>query len=231
MTPRRIWNLFLLRMSFIVTRLLKVPVHFGKPASMSIEPTTSCNLGCPECPSGLKQFTRPTGKIDMELHKKLLNQINKSVFYINYYFQGEPFLHPRFLDLIKEAKRSRIYTSTSSNVHFISPKKALEIVDSGLDRLIISIDGLTQKTYEQYRVNGKLSRVLQASQYLVEAKKERGSATPHLIFQFLAVKPNEHEIPKVFELASELQLYRNGRRFVHVQLFLKKPRASKNARK
>ena len=164
MTPRRIWNLFLLRMSFIVTRLLKVPVHFGKPASMSIEPTTSCNLGCPECPSGLKQFTRPTGKIDMELHKKLLNQINKSVFYINYYFQGEPFLHPRFLDLIKEAKRSRIYTSTSSNVHFISPKKALEIVDSGLDRLIISIDGLTQKTYEQYRVNGKLSRVLQASQ-------------------------------------------------------------------
>jgi len=206
MTLRRIWNLFLLRFSFLATRLLKVPVHFGKPASMSIEPTTSCNLGCPECPSGLKQFTRPTGKIDLGLHKKLLNQIDKSVFYINYYFQGEPFLHPRFLELIKEAKRSRIYTSTSSNVHFVNPKKALEIVDSGLDRLIISIDGLTQKTYEQYRVNGKLSKVLKASQYLVEAKKERGSSTPHLIFQFLAVKPNEHEIPQVFELASEMSI-------------------------
>ena len=79
-------------------------------------------------------------------------------------------------------------------------------VDYGLDRLIISIDGLTQKTYEQYRVNGKLSKVLKASKYLVEAKKERGSATPHLIFQFLAVKPNEHEIPQVFELASEMSI-------------------------
>ena len=66
--------------------------------------------------------------------------------------------------------------------------------------------GLTQKTYEQYRVNGKLSKVLKASQYLVEAKKERGSDTPHLIFQFLAVKPNEHEIPQVFELASEMSI-------------------------
>ena len=174
------------------------------PYSLSIEPTTACNLGCPECPSGLKQFTRPTGRLQLDLHKEMLNQLKRSVFYINYYFQGEPFLHPNFLELIREAKKHKIYTATSTNAHFIDEKKANDIIASGLDRLIISIDGLTQETYENYRINGKLEKVIEGTKHLIEAKKEQNSTTPHLIFQFLAVKPNEHEIPEVFKLGNEL---------------------------
>ena len=173
---------------------------------MSIEPTTACNLGCPECPSGLKQFTRPTGKLNLELHGKMIHQLKKSVFYINYYFQGEPFLHPQFLDLIIEAKKNKIYTATSTNAHFIDEKKAEEIVLSGLDRLIISIDGLTQATYENYRVHGTLTKVIEGTNHLLAAKKKLNSNTPHLIFQFLAVKPNEHEIPGVFKLGKEMNI-------------------------
>ena len=176
------------------------------PFSLSIEPTTACNLGCPECPSGLKSFTRPTGKLDLRLHQTMIQQLKRSVFYINYYFQGEPFLHPDFLDLIKEAKRNKIYTATSTNAHFIDKKKAAEIVDSGLDRLIISIDGLTQQTYENYRINGQLEKVLHGTRNILQAKKELGSKTPHLIFQFLAVKQNEHEISDVFRLGAELNI-------------------------
>lgn len=134
----------------------------------------------------------------------MLQQLSKSVFYINYYFQGEPFLHPQFLDLIQQAKKHKIYTATSTNAHFIDAKKAREIVASGLDRLIISIDGLTQATYENYRVHGKLEKVLEGTQHLLDAKKELKSQTPYLIFQFLAVKPNEHEIPQVFELGKKM---------------------------
>jgi radical SAM protein with 4Fe4S-binding SPASM domain len=178
--------------------------HRGMPFSLSIEPTTACNLGCPECPSGLKQFTSPTGKLNLELHDKMLEQVRRSVFYINYYFQGEPFLHPDFLQLIRAAKKHKIYTATSTNAHFIDEKKAEEIVESGLDRLIISIDGLTQATYENYRIHGKLEKVIEGTKHLIAAKKKTGSKTPHLIFQFLAVKPNEHEIPDVFVLGNEL---------------------------
>lgn len=176
------------------------------PFSLSIEPTTACNLACPECPSGLKKFTRPTGKLDLMLHRTMIQQLKRSVFYINYYFQGEPFLHPEFLDLIKEAKRNKIYTSTSTNAHFIDKKKATEIVGSGLDRLIISIDGLTQKTYENYRINGDLEKVLQGTRNILWAKEELRSKTPHLIFQFLAVKQNEHEISDVLRLGTELNI-------------------------
>lgn len=200
----RMVNLMLLRLSYYLSKWTKKNIHWGAPFSLSIEPTTACNLGCPECPSGLKQFTRPTGKLDLDFHENMLAQVSKSVFYINYYFQGEPFLHPQFLTLIKAAKKHRIYTATSTNAHFIDEKKAIEIVESGLDRLIISIDGLTQVTYENYRVHGKLEKVIAGTKHLIEAKKQLQSATPHLIFQCLAVKPNEHEIPAIFQLGKTM---------------------------
>ncbi len=202
----RFWNLMRLKVSFILSKITKNPKTSALPFSLSIEPTTACNLGCPECPSGLKKFTRPTGKLNLELNKKLLAQVKNHIGYINYYFQGEPFLNPDFLGLIKEADKHKIYTSTSTNAHFINDKNAEEIVKSGLKRLIISIDGLTQETYENYRIHGSLKKVLEGSKAMVEAKKKLKSKTPHLIFQFLAVAPNEHEIPEVFNLAKEMEI-------------------------
>lgn len=206
LTVRRFCNLITLAFSFSIFKWRKKGRHAGLPFSLSIEPTTACNLGCPECPSGLKQFTRPTGKMDLAVHEQILDQIASTVFYINYYFQGEPFLHPQFLDLIRAAKKRKIYTATSTNAHFIDAKKAEEIVASGLDRLIISIDGLTQATYEQYRVNGQLKKVIAGTEHILAAKKKQGSKTPHLIFQFLAVAPNEHEIEDVFKLGKEMEI-------------------------
>jgi radical SAM protein with 4Fe4S-binding SPASM domain len=203
---QRMLNLSHLGMTFLFQKWLKNGKAKALPFSLSIEPTTACNLGCPECPSGLKRFTRPTGKLSHQLHEKILDEVKSHVAYINYYFQGEPFLHPDFLELIRAAKKRRIYTATSTNAHFIDERKAEEIVRSGLDRLIISIDGLSQKSYEQYRVNGSLEKVLEATKLLVFAKSKLKSHTPHLIFQFLAVAPNEEDIPQLFDKAKELKI-------------------------
>lgn len=206
LTINRFWNLVKLYVTYQRARIFKKYDYQALPFAASIEPTTACNLSCPECPSGLKQFSRSTGKLGVEENKQMLRNIGKQLFYVNYYFQGEPFLNPNFLQLIKDAKRQRIYTATSTNAHFITEGNARDIVSSGLDRLIISIDGLTQETYEQYRKNGKLDKVISGTKALIEAKRKLNSSTPHLIFQFLAVKPNEHEIPKVFELAKEMEI-------------------------
>lgn len=201
---KRVGNLISLYTSFWLSRLFKKPIVFGAPFSMSFEPTTACNLGCPECPSGLKQFTRPTGKLEMEKHKAWLAQVSSTVFYINYYFQGEPFIHPQFLELIKEAKRHRIFTATSTNAHFIDGAMADQIVASGLDQLIISVDGFSQSVYESYRIHGHIEKVWSATAHLVHAKKMANSRTPKLIFQCLAVKPNEHEMGLIQDKATEL---------------------------
>lgn len=199
----RLWNLFLLRFSFVLGKYFKIPVVWGTPYAASIEPTTACNLGCPECPSGLKQFTRETGRLPVNDNRNMLNQIGSNLFYINYYFQGEPFLNPQFLELIKEANSRKIYTTTSTNAHFITDNKAKEIVESGLSRLIISIDGITQETYEDYRIHGQLEKVLKGTKAVVEAKKQAKSSTPHIIWQFLVTGKNEYEIPKLKKLTEE----------------------------
>lgn len=176
----------------------------GLPVSLSIEPTTACNLGCPECPSGLKIFSRETGNLNVENYKNWIDQTAKHLLYLNLYFQGEPFIHHSFFDLVKYAHKKKIYTSTSTNAHFLSEANAKRTVESGLDRIIISIDGTTQETYEQYRINGSLQKVIVGTKNLVEYKKLAQSNTPYIIFQFLVVKPNEHQLEDVKRLAQQL---------------------------
>ena len=176
------------------------------PISLSIEPTTACNLGCPECPSGLKQFSRDTGNLKAENFNRWLEQLAPTLSYLNFYFQGEPFIHNEILQFISKASSAGIYTSTSTNAHFITEKRATEIVQSGLDRILISIDGTTQEVYEQYRVHGTLQKVLDGTKHLVEARKNLKSKTPHIIFQFLVVRPNEHQIEEAKQLANEYKV-------------------------
>jgi radical SAM protein with 4Fe4S-binding SPASM domain len=77
-------------------------------------------------------------------------------------------------------------------------------VESGLDRLIISVDGTTQETYAQYRIGGNLETVLEGARNVVRWKKTLKSSTPLIIFQFLVVRPNEHQIDEIHRLAREI---------------------------
>jgi radical SAM protein with 4Fe4S-binding SPASM domain len=205
-TAKRLTNALLVYIGFYFSRLFKASSPWGMPISLSIEPTTACNLGCPECPSGLKQFSRDTGNLKAENFNRWLEQLAPTLSYLNFYFQGEPFIHNDILDFISKASQKGIYTSTSTNAHFITEKRAEEIVRSGLDRILISIDGTTQEVYEQYRVHGKLQKVLDGTKLLVEARKNLKSRTPHIIFQFLVVRPNEHQIEDAKHLANEYKV-------------------------
>ena len=140
----------------------------GLPISMSVEPTTACNLGCPECPSGLKNFTRPTGNLDPKLFENLIGNVKEHLTYLTMYFQGEPYINPHFNEMIGIASQEGIYTATSTNGHFLNRESAIETVKSGLGRLIISIDGIDQESYQKYRVNGQLSKVLEGVRILEE---------------------------------------------------------------
>lgn len=203
-TPQRIWNSLKVYTSFQISRLTNKVYHAGYPISISFEPTTSCNLRCPECPSGLRSFTRPTGMLEEELFKKTIDEMKSHLWYLVFYFQGEPYLNPKFLELTRYASSKRIYTATSTNAHYLNDENARKTVASGLDRLIISIDGTTQETYESYRVGGHLSKVIEGTKNIIKWKKELKSSTPHVIFQFLVVKPNQHQINDVKKLAKEL---------------------------
>ncbi len=203
-TPRRIWNASKVLSSFYITKWTGKPIQWGKPFTVSFEPTTACNLRCPECPSGLRSFTRSTGNLKEDFFRKTIDEIARDLMYLIFYFQGEPYINPGFLDMVKYAHQKGIYTITSTNGHFLNDENAKRTIESGLDRLIISVDGTTQEVYEQYRKAGKLANVLAGARNIVKWKKQLRSKTPHIIFQFLVVKPNEHQIPEIYRLAEEI---------------------------
>ena len=202
--PRRILNLIQVVVSFYYTRWRKKPSTWGMPFTLSFEPTTACNLRCPECPSGLRSFTRPRGNLSADFFRKTINDNYQHLLYLIFYFQGEPYLNPDFLQMVNYAHQKGIYTITSTNGHFMNDENARRTIESGLDRLIISVDGTSQEIYEQYRKSGQLETVLQGARNLVKWKKKLGSHSPHLIFQFLVVAPNEHQMDEVQELAAEI---------------------------
>ncbi len=204
LTIGRVLNAFKLRLSFWFSKVAKKERHWGMPMHISVEPTTSCNLRCPECPSGLRSFSRPTGMLQPQLLERIVNELHPTLASINFYFQGEPYLNTNLETMIAYAVQHKIYTAVSTNAHYLNAQRAEQTVKSGLHRLIISIDGNTQATYEQYRVGGQLEKVIDGTRAIIEAKKKLGSATPQIIFQFLVVKPNEHETDAILDRAKEL---------------------------
>ena len=204
MTVRRAANALALFTSFYLTKWLRRPIQWGLPMTISIEPTTACNLRCPECPSGLRIFSRETGNLKEDFFRATIDDLYKDLIYLIFYFQGEPYINPKFLEMVKYASDKGIYTITSTNGHFLNDENARKTIESGLDRMIISVDGTTQEVYENYRKEGKLETVLQGARNVVKWKKELKSSTPHIIFQFLVVKPNEHQIPEIYKLAKEI---------------------------
>lgn len=200
----KLWNAGKVLFSFYFSRIIGRPLMKGLPFAISVEPTTACNLGCPECISGLRAFTRQTGSIQTSFFRKVVDSMHETLIYLNFYFQGEPYLHKDLFDMIRYAADKGIYTSTSTNAHFLDDERARKTVESGLSRLIISIDGADQETYSQYRVGGDLSKVIAGTANLIRWKQSLGSHTPFVVFQFLVVRPNEHQVDKVRQIAASL---------------------------
>jgi radical SAM protein with 4Fe4S-binding SPASM domain len=142
--------------------------------------------------------------LEKSFFKKTIDEIHRELWYLIFYFQGEPYLNPDFLEMVRYASTKKIYTATSTNAHYLTEAMAKRTVESGLDRLIISIDGTTQDVYQQYRVGGNLEKVIAGAKNIVKWKKELKSKTPFVVFQFLVVKPNEHQLEAVKELARNI---------------------------
>lgn len=206
LTFKKIINGFLLRLSYYISKYIRIYIHWGKPESISIEPTNICNLNCPECSSGNNSMTR--SKLFL-LQNDFINSINQLSDYLSHlqlFFQGEPFLHPKIFEFISYATQKSIYTSTSTNGQFLTTEDCDKIVKSGLHRIVVSVDGTTQEVYEKYRVGGSLAKVTSGITNLVESKKRLKSKTPFIIMQFVVFSTNEHQIDDVKELAKSLKV-------------------------
>ena len=128
----------------------------------------------------------------LELYRKLLKETCKWIHTIQFFFQGEPLLNPHLPEMIHEARKRHIYTIVSTNAQSLTPSLAHKLIAAGLNRIIVSVDGLTEESYAAYRKGGNLLRALDGLKYLREAKTELRQHTT-IELQCLLLKSNEHE--------------------------------------
>ncbi len=175
------------------------------PHIVHVGVTTICNLRCPACPTGTKALDRPGQHLDFQVYRRMVDELRGSLLLMLFWDWGESLLHPRITDMIAYAKRSHIKTVLSTNASMPFDDQRLErLVASGLDVLMVCVDGLTQATHEKYRTGSKLSTVLDFGRRLAQTRQRLGVRYPVFEFRTLATQYNEPELPALLSLAEEV---------------------------
>ena len=193
LTRLRFTNALRCYASYALSRFGSVRFVHHAPLFVSVEPAAICQLRCPECPVGKHQQSKNNNSrsalISRESWQRTLFEVSKTAFVVQFYFQGEPLLNKDLPQMIREAHDVGLYSIVSTNAQALTPQMATALVVSGLDRIIISMDGLTEASYNAYRVGGSLEQTKAALRYLREAKGRK----PIIELQVLRLKTNERE--------------------------------------
>ena len=205
LTRSRFINALRCYASYALNRLGSARFVRHTPLFVSVEPSAVCQLRCPACPVGLRnneitELRHSDRLLKKDLWERILSQIKDSAWVVQFYFQGEPLLNKDLPLMIREAHDAGLYTIVSTNAQAMTPELAKALVSAGLDRIIISMDGLTQESYSAYRVGGSLDQCKAALRWLQEAKDSLpfreglglGSSLT-IELQVLRLKSNEHE--------------------------------------
>ncbi len=149
-------------------------------------------------------MSRAKGMLSFVMFKSVIDELHKNLIYLTLNFQGEPYLNADLFEFVKYAKSKNIYTATSTNAHFLDDDNSRKTVESGLDRLIISVDGTEQNAYSSYRVGGDIDKVKQGIENIIKWKKQLDSEMPFVVLQFLVLKTNEHQIAGIKRYAEKV---------------------------
>jgi radical SAM protein with 4Fe4S-binding SPASM domain len=198
-SPKKLFNL--VRIGF--NRIFPISRALGFPYMAHISPSGVCNLRCPICPA---HDPRAKGKnlLSFETFQKFIDETSDYLIYVILWSWGEPFLNPDISRMIAYAKAKNILTVTSTNMNRLSREEAKEVVASGLDALIVALDGTTEETYELYRRGGSAQKVIENTRLLVEERRRCGTDKPFINLRMVVSRENEHEVEEFRSLARKL---------------------------
>ncbi|MDP8216764.1 MAG: radical SAM protein [Candidatus Kaelpia imicola] len=176
------------------------------PYRLGIEPGNICNLKCPLCPTGSGDLSMKKGFMELTLFKKIVDEIKGSISSLNFYSWGEPLLNPDFISMIEYVKKvnSSIYVTTSTNLNINNRDLLVSLVRSGIDKIIVSCDGITAESYLKYRVGGDFNLVMNNLKFIHDIEKRYNKSI--VLWNFMVFKHNEKEVEKAIQLAKSLEV-------------------------
>jgi len=176
----------------------------GRPWSLFIDPINTCVLHCPLCGTGQGFKAREHRVLPYETFVKYLEPLAPYLYYVKLYNYGEPFLNPRLHDMVRFCSERKIITQVNSNLNVLTREQAEAVILAGLDRLVVSFDGITQEAYTSYRRGGDLAKVKEHLALFSETKKRLNCSNPKIVLQYLLTKHNEQEYGRIKAYAESI---------------------------
>ncbi len=174
------------------------------PTLFSIETMLGCNLGCVECAIGAGLVRRKYGYMRFEQFAVIAEKIKPYCTYAYLHLWGEPMINPDIIPIIQLAS-TFTKTNISTNANILDESLAEKLICSGVTDIIVSIDGMSQRTYGIYRRRGNLSKALLGLTYLVKFNMLTGGKV-NIISQFVVFDHNKHEMEKFYNFCKEIGL-------------------------
>lgn len=175
------------------------------PYLFVFEVTNVCNLKCPFCLTGKGvSGGRSVRHMGFDEAKSIIDQVGDYIYLLQLYTWGEPLLNKDIYDIIQYAKKKNIYVMISTNATMLNEANSRRLVESGIDYVMVAIDGISDETYKQYRVGGDYSKVIKNLENLLSVKTEKANPTPFVEWQFIVFKHNEHEVRSAERKAYEM---------------------------
>lgn len=175
----------------------------GFPTKLTVDPSANCVLHCPLCPTGQADKGRKRGEMSFFDFKKLIDEVGRYLFEIDLFNWGEPFLNKDIFKMISLCFKRKIITRLSSNLNYFPYGFEKKLIEERLNHLVVSLDGISQESYEKYRVNGSIKKVLEAVERIKKEKNRQNSKFPFITWQFIVFDHNKHEIEQAKKLVKK----------------------------
>jgi radical SAM protein with 4Fe4S-binding SPASM domain len=189
-------------------RWMKRSVLSAYPFEIIIDPTNICTLRCPLCPTGQNINSRPPGRMLFENYREIIDDLGRWLYKVRFYSWGEPLLHKDIYKMIAYATDKNIGTEISTNFNVFEESDVEKLINSGLELLIVSLDGADEKTYARYRIGGDFHKVIRNITAVVREKKRSASKYPVIEIQLLVMRHNEDQISRLISLSREIGVNR-----------------------
>lgn len=173
-------------------------------SKMYIEPTNACNLQCKTCVRST--WNEPEGFMSLETYRSLIEDLRtfSSLKKISLWGIGEPLFHPDIVEMVALAKSLGVFTQMITNARLLDEAMAVNLIDAGLDSIVISVDGTTTQTNDQIRTGGELHVVKRHVDQLRRLRDDRDKTTPEIGLEFVAMRQNIGELKNLRRLSDEL---------------------------
>lgn len=199
-TPRKWANLATVETE---RRLRRIELK-GRPYLLIVDPCNYCNLRCPLCPTGLGTLGRQQAMLSFAHFQEYFNPLADHLFECYLHNWGESLLNKEVFHMIAHAQARNVGTNLSTNFSETSSDDIDQLLDSGLEYLIVSLDGTSAASYGKYRVRGKYDRVMDNMSEIIRRRNLRRLKTPRVEWQFIVMKQNEHEVDEAAAMAKRV---------------------------